>query len=303
MLLQYIIPILAGFSVIMLGAAWIVYRQSRRAPLQARLRAIEGGAVAMGGSPQAAPFAGVLERVGRSVAPQQSSSLKQELAAAGFHSRAAPTVYLGAKIMLFFVAVPLCFFLVMMLDIPNNLRYLLMLCAAMVLFFLPNLYIIRCRERRRLDVQSHLPDAIDLLEIAVSAGQGLDQAWNSVASEVRNVSPTLADEMALTNLEIQLGASRAIAMRHMAVRTNSADLSSLVAVLVQSDRFGTSIAEALRTFATSMREQRSMRAQEYAEKMAVKLIFPMVLFIFPAVVIVMAGPGFMSLVTALKVSH
>jgi tight adherence protein C len=116
-----------------------------------------------------------------------------------------------------------------------------------------------------------------------------------VTDEVRAVSSQLADEMALTNLEMHLGASRADAIRHMATRTGAEDLSSLVAVLVQSERFGTSIGESLRVFATSLRETRSQSAQEDAEKMAVKLIFPMIVFIFPAVVMVMAGPAFMSL--------
>jgi tight adherence protein C len=101
--------------------------------------------------------------------------------------------------------------------------------------------------------------------------------------------------MALTNLEIHLGAARAVAMRNMAQRTGADELSSLVAVLVQSERFGTSVVEALRTYANSMRETRSMRSQEAAEKMAVKLLFPMILFIFPSVVLVMVGPAAMTL--------
>jgi len=171
-----------------------------------------------------------------------------------------------------------------------------------MLFFIPNMHVSIRREGRRGIIRRHLPDAIDLLEICASAGMGLDMALNSVTEEVRSVSNILADEMALTNLEIHLGASRAVAMRHMAQRTGADELSSLVAVLVQSERFGTSISDALRTYATSLRETRSQRAQESAEKMAVKLIFPMVLFIFPAVVMVMAGPGFMMLYKALRAS-
>jgi tight adherence protein C len=124
---------------------------------------------------------------------------------------------------------------------------------------------------------------------------GMDMAWNSVSDEVRAVSPTLADEMALTNLEIHLGAPRVVAMRNMARRTGADELSSLVAVLVQSERFGTSVVDALRTYANAMRETRSMRSQEAAEKMAVKLLFPMILFIFPSVILVMIGPAGMTL--------
>jgi tight adherence protein C len=183
----------------------------------------------------------------------------------------------------------------MSLDWPAFSKIALTVGIAVVFFFLPNFYVSKARAKRRAEVRLHLPDSIDLLEISVSAGMGLDQAWNSVANEVRNVSSILADEMALTNLEMHLGASRAHAMRHMAQRTGSEDLSSLVAILVQSDRFGTSTSEALRTFANSLRELRSQRAQEYAEKMAVKLIFPLVVFIFPPAMIVMAGPAFLTL--------
>ena len=105
------------------------------------------------------------------------------------------------------------------------------------------------------------------------------------------MSAPLADEMALTNLELHLGGSRAVAMRHMAKRTGVDDITSFVAVLVQSERFGTSIGEAVRTFAESMREERSLRAQEAAEKMAVKLLIPLVLFIFPALFAVLVGPA------------
>jgi tight adherence protein C len=163
--------------------------------------------------------------------------------------------------------------------------------AGGVLFFVPDLAVGIARDRRRENIRRHLPDAVDLLEICVSAGLGLDQAWNSVAEEIRRVSPMLADEMELTNLEISLGASRAVAMRHMSERTGAADISSLVALLVQSERFGASIVDALRTFATTMRETWSQRAEEAAERMAVKMLFPMVLFIFPALLIVMVGPA------------
>src|SRR5690606_5093317 len=104
-----------------------------------------------------------------------------------------------------------------------------------------------------------------------------------------------ADEMALANLELQLGATRAEAMRHLGERTGADEFSSLVAMLVQSERFGTSIAEALSIFATSMRERRSQKAEETAEKMAVKLLFPLVLCIFPVMLIVMAGPAVLTI--------
>jgi tight adherence protein C len=179
-------------------------------------------------------------------------------------------------------------------------KLVVVMMTSLGLFFVPNIIVSSRRARRAREIRRYLADALDLLEICASAGMGIDMAWNSVADEVRSVSATLADEMALTNLEIHLGAKRADAMRHMAQRTGAEELSSLVAVLVQSEKFGTSITDALRNFATSMRETRSQRAQETAEKMAIKLIFPMIAFIFPAAVMVMAGPAFISLFGALK---
>ncbi len=124
---------------------------------------------------------------------------------------------------------------------------------------------------------------------------GLDSAWNAVSAEFRRVGPTLADEMALVNLEVQLGGTRTEAMRNMANRTGADELGALVALLLQTERFGTSISDALRVFATSSREARSARAEVTAEKMSVKLIFPLVLCIFPAMLIVIMGPAGMAL--------
>jgi tight adherence protein C len=156
---------------------------------------------------------------------------------------------------------------------------------------LPNVLVTLRRRRRTANVRGHLPDAIDLLEICVSSGMGMDMAWNSVCEEFRGVSTILADEMALSNLEMHLGARRADAMRNMAKRTGVEDISSMVATLVQSERFGTSISQALRTYAEAMRAERSARAEEQAEKLAIKLLFPMVVFIFPCMFIVILGPA------------
>jgi tight adherence protein C len=186
--------------------------------------------------------------------------------------------------------------IVSFMDWSLAVKILIVVCGAAIAFFLPNIVLKRLATKRCSEVRRHLPDVIDLLEISVSGGMGLDTAWNAVAVEIRAVSPLTADEMALTNFEVLLGAERGDAIRNMALRTNSNELDSLVAVLVQSDRFGTSISEALRVFAQTMREMRSQRAEEHAEKMAVKMLFPMVLFIFPVVLIVAAGPAVLTLV-------
>jgi len=294
-----LIPLLVGLAVIGVGGALILSRYARRAPIVARLNNLSGEAEAQVVSEDSPRLARVVGNIGTAVTSGKASiSLKEQLTQAGYHQPNAAAVYIGAKMILLVIGVCGSAALVVPSHLSSHAKLLLVGVAAFFLFLLPNMVVSSRRSGRQKKIRRHLPDAIDLLEVCASAGMGLDMAWNSVTDEVRPVSQTLADEMALTNLEIHLGATRADAMRHMARRTGADDLSSLVAVLVQSERFGTSIADALQTFATSMREVRSQTAQESAEKMAVKLIFPMVIFIFPACILIMAGPAFLALLKA-----
>jgi tight adherence protein C len=295
------VSILTGLSVMLLGAAWLLRRGEKSAVDVARRRTMEDRDA--DGEDQGRPrLIFTVQRAGELVAKGPISlNLREKLAAAGYHGASSGTIYLGAKVLLFGGGVLLFFLLVTAFhnSISWSSRLMLTAVAGTVLFLLPDLAVGIARDRRRENIRRHLPDAVDLLEICVSAGLGLDQAWNSVAEEIRRVSPMLADEMELTNLEISLGASRAVAMRHMAERTGADDISSLVALLVQSERFGASIVDALRTFATTMRETWSQRAEESAERMAVKMLFPMVLFIFPALLIVMVGPAVLGFIQAM----
>jgi tight adherence protein C len=297
-----VIPILLGFAVVALGGALLMVRWARRAPLEARLQGLIGGGVAAAPSSASGPrLSDVIEQIGTAISSRRAStSLSEQLTQAGYHDPNAAAVYLGAKVVLLIVGLLISGSLTLSTPMGTQFKVFVVMTASLGLFFVPNMIVSTRRARRAREIRRYLADAIDLLEICASSGMGIDMAWNSVAEEVRPVSLTLADEMALTNLEIHLGAKRADAMRHMARRTGADELSSLVAVLVQSEKFGTSITDALRNFATSMREARSLRAQETAEKMAIKLIFPMIMFIFPAAVMVMAGPAFIALFGALK---
>jgi len=292
---------LTGVSVVLVGAAVLVRRREKDAIEVARRRAMQDQDVAAeeSGRPR---LIFTVQRVGEVVARgKPSQGLRERLAAAGYHGASAASVFLGSKVLLFGGGVALLFYLLRNFQTSLDLAPVMLLTAigGFFFFFIPDLAVGIARDRRRRNIRRHLPDAVDLLEICVSAGLGLDQAWNSVAEEIRRVCPTLADEMELTNLEISLGASRAVAMRHMAERTGAEDISSLVALLVQSERFGASIVDALRTFATTMRETWSQRAEESAERMAVKMLFPMVLFIFPALLIITVGPAVLGFIQAM----
>lgn len=287
------IPILIFVAVMSFGGAALLARTGRPEPLAVRLGHPPTPAGAASRSKDGSGLLKLLARVGSLFSTgTPSRTLQAELAKAGFHSNNAPAIYLGGKILCLLIGATTLTVLLWPLDvIPGPFKWSLIVAGSGLLFFIPNLVVRARRDRRRNEIRAHLPDAIDLLEISVSAGMGLDAAWNAVADEARAVSDTLADEMALTDLEIHLGAPRAVAMRNMAQRTGAEEIVSLVSTLVQSERLGTSISDGLRTFAESMREARSNRAEEAAEKMPVKLLFPMILLIFPAVLIVIAGPA------------
>jgi tight adherence protein C len=205
--------------------------------------------------------------------------------------RGAAAVYLGTKMLLFAAGFAGATVAVLPLEMDTSQKLLLMALGGGVPFFLPNM-VLRFQERRRRDeIRQYLPDAVDLLEICVSSGIGLDMAWNMVAGEIHSVSPVLGNAMDLSNFEIHLGASRTEAMRNMATRTGAEQLASLAAILVQSERFGTSVAAALQEFASWMREDRHLTAEEKAEKLPTKLIFPMAFFIFPAILVLAMGPA------------
>jgi tight adherence protein C len=285
----------------LIGAAVLSGRSAKRKTLQRRLDDLRIQYQPPGAAAQKPKLTGVLAWIGKRLSPGgPSSGLREQLAKAGYHASSAGTVYLGAKFSLLALGLAAGGVLVPAQVIPQHLKWVIIVAGAVVLYFVPNFFIRMRRAKRTGEVRRHLPDVVDLLEICVVSGMGLDMAWNAVTDDIRRVSTTLADEMALTNLEIHLGAPRAVAMRHMAERTGVDELTSLVALLLQADRFGTSISDTLKVFAQSMREERGQTAQEAAEKMAVKLLFPMVLFIFPAVLIVLAGPAAIQLFKAMS---
>jgi tight adherence protein C len=165
------------------------------------------------------------------------------------------------------------------------------LSGAAIGWIVPPFYIRRRVLNRQKEVQRALPDALDMLVVCVEAGLGLNQALVRVADEIYHVSPLLSEQIIMVNLEVRAGTAREEALRKLAERTGIPDVSSLVAMLVQTDRFGTSVANALRVQAASLRTKRRQRAEEAAAKTAIKLVFPLVLCVFPALFVVILGPA------------
>ena len=165
-----------------------------------------------------------------------------------------------------------------------------------LLFYLPDLIVGLLGKNRKQAIFLALPDALDLMVVCVEAGLGLDQAMRKVAEEMKKTYRVLAEEFALSNFQLQMGRPRVEVLHELGARTGVPDLRALAAVLIQADKFGTSVAQALRTQSDSMRTRRRQLAEEKAAKTAVKLIFPLVIFIFPGIFVVLVGPAAITMV-------
>ena len=300
----FVIPMLAFVVVVAVGASILMVYQHRKARGQMRLleqHIMEE--VAEKEQLRKTTFLQFIEKVGNYVSHGHSTTtLSEQLIRAGYFSRSAPAIYTGIKMLLFIAGLISVTMIVMPVKMYIVTKITLVFLGGTLLFFIPNIKILMQCKKRSNEISQHLPEAIDLLEICVSSGIGLDMAWNIVSDQIKSVSSILANTMALSNFEIHLGANRVEAMRHMAVRTGVEELSSLAAILVQTERFGTSVGVTLQAFASSMRDERNFGVEENAEKMAVKLLLPMVLFIFPAVFITIVGPAAITIAKVMMTS-
>lgn len=220
-----------------------------------------------------------------------ASVLRTRFMNAGWRGPSAIPLYFAAKTALA-LAFPLSVFLatggVVSEDNPRLLP-VAMLAAAIAGFYLPDLLLRRRIRQRKQEIFEAFPDALDLITVCVEAGLALDAALLKVVEELRTQRGALGEELELLVLELRAGLSREKALRNLALRTDVEDVDMLVSMLVQADRFGTSIAESLRVQADSLRTRRRQRAEECAAKIAVKLLFPLIFFIFPSLMVVLLG--------------
>jgi tight adherence protein C len=222
--------------------------------------------------------------------------LKLKLDNAGFHSEGASVVYLGLK----FAGLLMGFFIgggtITALKGLNQTSLVTTVISAGLGFYLPDLVVGLIGKNRKQAIFLALPDALDLMVVCVEAGLGLDQAMRKVSDEMKRSYRALADEFAITNFQLQMGRPRGEALHELGVRTGVGDLRALAGVLIQADKFGSSIAQALGGQGDSMRTRRRQMAEEKAAKTAVKLIFPLVLFIFPGIFVILVGPAAITMV-------
>jgi tight adherence protein C len=232
--------------------------------------------------------------LGASMQPQsdlEKSSLRVKLANAGFRSETAPTVYLGLRLVcLAGCLVPAVIVCLAVYGFTLSAFWKIGL-AACIGFYLPQIGLMLLINDRKQQIFLTLPDALDLLVVCVESGLGLDAAMRKVTDEMKDHAKVICEELALANLQLQMGRPRREVLHDLGVRTGVDDVKSLAAILIQADRFGASIAQALRVQSDSMRTRRRQIAEEAAAKTAVKLIFPLVLFIFPAIFVVLVGPA------------
>jgi len=227
---------------------------------------------------------------------EEQSLLRIKLANAGFRRDSAPMLFLGSKTLLG-GGLGVVTLLVMWTRSYDSLALMgWTIFVGGLGFMLPNLWLRLSTSQRCEKIGHGLPDALDLMVISVESGLGLDAAIQRVSDELTMVHPELCEELQIATMETQMGVPRAEALENLAVRTGVSEVKSLVAIITQAERFGTSIAKALRNQSDTMRMKRRQAAEERAQKTAVKLMLPLIFFIFPAMFVVLAGPAALSLI-------
>jgi tight adherence protein C len=222
---------------------------------------------------------------------QDMGKLKLKLSHAGFRSPGAPQIFLGMKVVMLAVGLVLGGGTTVALLGVNQSSIIRIVFVVGGLFFLPDIVLYFMAKKRKESIFLGLPDALDLMVVCVEAGLGLDQAMRKVAEEMKKSYRTIAEEFSLCNLQLQMGRAKQQVLQELGIRSGVDDLKSLASILIQADKFGSSIAQALRVQSDSMRTRRRQLAEEKAAKTAVKLIFPLVLFIFPGIGVVLVGPA------------
>ena len=215
-----------------------------------------------------------------------------ELMRAGFRGPRVVKVY--GVISLVFTAVMIIAAFFALQDQDVSMRLLGLAGAVILGYFVPDQVLVSLRKRHRLNLMAALPDTTDMLSIVLGAGLSLDQAIARVGEEIRFVYPELADEFYWMTLEVQAGQERAVAFQHMAQRTGLLDIRSLASMIVQAERFGTGLSQALRIYADSLRTKRRLEIESSINKAGVKMVFPIVLFVLPALFVVILAPGIIS---------
>jgi tight adherence protein C len=296
-----VLPLLAFiFGMVVVGGAAFVLMPNRAVAIDRRLEELTTGRLRDDGEEESKSrldgFIGLMKRVGEKAprSPKELGALRLRLVQAGFRRDEAMTVFFGIRIVF-----ALTLFVLFSTSIVMKPNIALAMAGLGVGYVLPGMVLARLAKRRIHRIRLSLADALDLMVVSVEAGLGLDQALQRVGQELAFAYPDLSDELRLVNLELRAGKARAEALRNLADRSGVDDLNSLVTMLIQTDKFGTSVAQSLRVYSETLRTKRRQRAEEAAAKTGVKMVFPLVFCIFPAIWVVTIGPAAIKFITVL----
>ena len=286
-----ILPLLAFvFASLLIAAGAMMLAPGKAAAIERRLGEVTGARLKQGVGEAGYSRAVVdsLKKVGNAVprSASETGKLRKRLVQAGYRGHEAVAVLFGIRL-----GIALLLFIVGTMPLVGRPNLMFALGGCGLGYLLPAMVLGRIAKRRQHRIRLGLPDALDLLVVSVEAGLGLDQAIQRVGEELAFAHPNLCEELRLVNLELRAGTGRVEALRNLAERTGVDDVASLVAMLVQTDKFGTSVAQSLRVHSDTVRTKRRQRAEEAAAKTGAKMVFPLVFCIFPAIWVVTIGPA------------
>jgi tight adherence protein C len=285
-----LLPLLAFlFASLLVAAGAMLYFSRSSLAIEQRLGEVTGTGLAAPVDPgYEKVMVDTLKRLGNMAPkrPSDMSKMQLRLVSAGYRRSEALLIFSGVR-----VAIALTAFAVLSTPLLFRPNFATALVGSVVGYLMPAFVLGKMVGRRQHRIRMGLPDALDLLVVSVEAGLGLDQAIQRVGQELAFAHPDLCDEMRLVNLELRAGKARSEALSNLGIRTGVDDVTSLVAMLVQTDKFGTSVAQSLRVHSETLRTKRRQRAEERAAKLGAKMVFPLVICIFPGIWVVTIGPA------------
>jgi tight adherence protein C len=288
-----------SLALMVMSLYWLFNRA--QSTVTARLESIDPSLTLVENSSVTTMAQSVAEPLNRMVplSALEAAKLQKKMMQAGYRSPDAAMAFRAIQLSLVLALPTIVLTISFLFDGAFNTFLVLSLLAAAIGFYLPRIVLSSMIKNRQLRIIWGLADALDLMVVAVEAGLGLNAALNRVGEELRIPHPDLHGELELVNLEIRVGRSREEALRNLAERTGVDDIRSFVALLIQADRYGSSIAKAVRVFAESLRTKRRQRAEQASQKAALKLIFPLTAFLFPVIILVILAPAVLNIIDLL----
>ncbi len=299
-----LIIVFSTFICTVLGFTGLYWLLTRRNPIAERLKQSEKAKEEFSPTASAEPTENLAERVAKPLnrlAPpsiNEAQKLQKQLLMAGYFSHNAPSVYRGLQLSAMFGFPAIALVACLLLAQPVGRLLVFCTVAFIIGFFLPRFILNHLIKRRQERLRWGLADALDLMVVSMEAGLGMNAALMRVSEELKEAHPEISSEFEMVNLEIRVGRDRLEALRNLSERTGVDDLRGFVAMLIQADRFGTSIGRAVRIYSEALRTKRRQRAEQAAQKAAVKLLFPLTCFLFPTLFIIILGPAALSIMDA-----